>query len=1039
MDPAISRDTDSRLAGSKILLTLAVVLTVFLTFPCPGHSQFFGRNKVQYEDFDFRVLHTEHFDIHFYERESEQLVEDFGRMAERWYERFARSFQFAFDDKKPILVYANKADFQQTNAIPGFLSQGTGGVTESVKDRVIMPLAGTYSETDHVLGHELIHSFQYEIASIRRGGGATGFDRYPSWFIEGMPEYMSLGRESPHTAMWMRDAVLHDRVPTIKEMSEGAEYFPYRFGHALWAFIAGTYGDAAVPALFRAVGAGGYRGAFLEVLGVHPDTLSAGWVEAIRSHYQPTLEGRTRPEDAGRRILAPDKDAGEMNLSPSLSPRGDRVAFFSERDLFSVDLYMADARTGEVLGTLASSNRNPHFDNLFFISSSGAWSPDGSRFAFVTFAEGDNGIAIAGVEDQEVERSMSLEGVEAVFSLDWSPDGSRIVFSGSDGGQTDLFILDLDSGSLERLTDDRFAELHPAWSPDGGTLAFSTDRGGQADLERLTFPPLGLGFLDLETGEMAVRRPLGGSKHIDPKWSPDGSSVFFISDREGYSDAYRLELDSGRIFQVTRLATGISGVSEEAPALSVARESGDMIFTVFEDGNYIGYGLASEETGGEEVTRPEAADDRAAMLPPAPPTASQQFVTEYLTDPTVGLPPEGAFRKTDYDAGLQLDYLAQPSIGVAVDRLGTALGGSVAAFFSDMLGNHQLGVALQAQGSFQDIGGQVAYMNRENRLNWGGRAGRIPFRTGFARGGTTTVEGEEVRYLDFVLSRTILYRASAATEYPLSRTARFEMDAGVSRLTYDREITRSYFTPGGAFVGREKVSPGSVGLGTPEELTLYHGMLAYVGDFSYFGLTSPADGGRHRFEVEGNFGDLNFVNLLGDFRRYFFAKPVTLAFRAMHYGRYGPDSENERLTPLFLGHETMVRGYTVNSFGGRQCTEDGQGGACSEFDRLIGSKVALGNVEVRVPLLGTERFGLMEASFLPTELSLFMDGGVAWTDDESPDLTFSTDDPGRIPVFSTGASLRFNILGRLVAEVYWARAFQRTNDSQWGFQLSPGW
>ena len=215
--------------------------------------------------------------------------------------------------------------------------------------------------------------------------------------------------------------------------------------------------------------------------------------------------------------------------------------------------------------------------------------------------------------------------------------------------------------------------------------------------------------------------------------------------------------------------------------------------------------------------------------------------------------------------------------------------------------------------------------------------------------------------------------------------------------------------------------------------------MAYVGDFSYFGLTSPVDGGRHRFEVEGNFGDLNFVNLLADYRRYFFVKPVTLAFRTMYYGRYGTDSENPRLTPLFLGNEALVRGYAVNSFGGRQCSSDNQGGACSEFDRLLGSKIALGNVEFRLPLLGTERFGLMETSFLPTELALFIDGGLAWTDEESPDLTLSTDDTGRIPVFSAGASLRFNVMGRLVAEVYWARAFQRTKNNHLGFQISPGW
>jgi len=1020
----------------RTLFTVFVALGLLFTLPIPSPAQYFGRNKVQYDDFDFEVMHTDHFRLHFYEDQSPQVVEDFGRMAERWYERFARTFEFAYEEKKPLLLYANKADFQQTNAIPGFLSQGTGGVTESVKNRVIMPLAATYGETDHVLGHELIHSFQYSIAGIRRGGGATGFDRMPGWFIEGMPEYLSVGRDDPHTAMWMRDAVLYDDVPTIKQLNQGGDYFPYRFGHALWAFIAGTYGDAAVPQLFRLTGQVGVGGAFQQVLQVHPDTLSKAWVAAIKGHYGPLVENRTHPEDAGHRVLAPGKDAGEMNLSPSLSPDGRFIAFFSERDIFSIDLFLADAETGEVRGTLASGNRNPHFDNLFFISSAGTWSPDGSRFAFVTFDEGDNGIAIAGVEDRSIQRAISLSDVDAVFALAWSPDGSSILFSGSHGGVTDLFLLDLDSERVERLTHDRYAELHPSWSPDGETIAFATDRGPGADLDLLTLPAMGLGFMDRGSGEIRVVRPLGNAKHINPQWSPDGNSLYFISDREGYSDLYRMEVDTEAVYQVTRLATGITGVSSEAPAMSVARDNGRVAFTVFQDGNYIGYTLDAQEAQGEAVR--DAGQQYAGALPPAPPRRGS-FVSEYLANAELGLPPEGAFRETDYDPGLQLDYLAQPSVGVAVDRFGTALGGSVAAFFSDMLGNHQLGVALQAQGRFEDIGGQAVYMNRGNRLNWGGQVGRIPFRTGFTRSGTTEVEGEDVPFTDFVISRTILYRASAVTEYPFSRTRRLEFNGGVSHLAFDRDITRFYFSPNGALLGRENVSPGSVGLGAPDGLTLYNAMAAYVGDYSYFGFTSPVDGGRHRFEVEGNFGDLSFFNVLGDYRRYLFFNPVTLAFRAMHYGRYGSDSENQRLTPIFLGHETMVRGYAVNSFGGNECAGVTAGRSCPQFDRLIGSKIALGSLELRIPLFGTDRFGLLPLELLPTELSFFVDGGVAWTRAEDPELKLTTDDAGRIPVFSTGVSARLNVLGRLVLEFYVARAFQREDQNQFGFQIAPGW
>ncbi|NIP59699.1 MAG: peptidase S9, partial [Gemmatimonadetes bacterium] len=173
--------------GSALLLRLVgFALLFFLALPLPADAQYFGRNKVQYDDFDFQVLNTDNFDLHFYDRTSPEAIRDVGRMAERWYERLGRTFQHAFRSRKPLVFYANQPDFQQTNTISGSISQGTGGVTEGLKNRVILPFAETYGETDHVLGHELVHAFQYDLAQARTGGGLTAINRLPLWVVEGL-------------------------------------------------------------------------------------------------------------------------------------------------------------------------------------------------------------------------------------------------------------------------------------------------------------------------------------------------------------------------------------------------------------------------------------------------------------------------------------------------------------------------------------------------------------------------------------------------------------------------------------------------------------------------------------------------------------------------------------------------------------------------------------------------------------------------------------------------------------------------------------
>ncbi len=188
-------------------ITVVVAGLVMLGFAYPSHAQYFGRNKVQYERFDFKVLATEHFDIYYYPEE-EAAVRLAARMAERWHARLTRLLQHELSGRQPLILYAAHPHFQQTNIL-GEIGEGTGGVTESNRRRVILPFAGGLAETDHVLGHELVHAFQFDITGQEGPTSAANVPNavnLPLWFIEGMAEYLSVGPVDPHTALWMRDS-----------------------------------------------------------------------------------------------------------------------------------------------------------------------------------------------------------------------------------------------------------------------------------------------------------------------------------------------------------------------------------------------------------------------------------------------------------------------------------------------------------------------------------------------------------------------------------------------------------------------------------------------------------------------------------------------------------------------------------------------------------------------------------------------------------------------------------------------------------------
>lgn len=1016
-------------------LALAGALGFLLTLPVPAAAQYFGRNKVQYEQRDFLVLTSQNWEIHFYAEEAE-AVEDMVRMAERWYERFSRAFQHEFESRRPLVFYADHPDFQQTNTLAGAISQGTGGVTESLKNRVIMPLTASYRETDRILGHELVHAFQFNIAQNRLSGGFMNLARLPLWLVEGMAEYMSMGREHPHTAMWLRDHILRDDKPTLKEITRDPKYFAYRFGQALLSYVGGTYGDDAVQDFFRTALRRGWEPAVEHVFGMPEDSFSAQWWEAVEAAYRPLMAGRTEPYETGKVLICMECGAGRTNVAPSLSPNGRYIVFQSEKDLFSMDLYVADVATGRILRPLRR-NETAYIDGIRFIDSSGSWSPDSRKLAFVIFAEGNNQLAIMDVQSGRLEDRIDIEGLGAIQNPAWSPDGRRIAFTGLRGGITDLYLHDTETGSVQQLTNDKHADLQAAWSPDGRTLVFVSDRSAETDFETLTFGNYVLSFLDLETLEVAPLSVFDGAKHINPVYDRTGEGVFFLSDADGFSDIYHLRLADGEMRRITRAITGVSGITSSSPAFSYSPRTNLLAFSVFHERGYAINTAYPAETSTPVDFVADAGTHPGRLLPPGMPGFPSR-VARYLADPYTGLVGDSIYtadQAEQYDPSLQLDYIGQPTIGIGTDPYGATATGGTTATFSDMLGDRFLGVQLQANGSLRDIGGRVFYMNQKRRWNWGVGLQHNPILSRYVDPYTP---GE----FSVITQRIYVDAAEGIVAFPLSRTRRLEGGIGFSRYSYHQERERFFIDDLGRVYDYERNE-----ITARDPLNLASASVAFVGDNSYSAFTGPVRGERFRLEAGATRGTVDFRTLTLDYRRYFNGGGlVTLAARGLHLGRYGDlgAEVEDRIYPFYLGWETFIRGYSSQSIdlrrecAGTERTLDITG--CFLTDRLVGHRVGVLNLELRLPLTGIEEFGLINFPYLPIELTAFADVGAAWDRDRPTELKWSTTDQGRIPVASTGFSFRFNILGALILEWYHAYPWQRPGVG-WvsGLHFAPGW
>lgn len=1006
----------------KVYGIIFIPLLCFILFAANANAQYFGRNKVLYDNFHFKILHTKHFKIYYYPEE-EKAVRVAARMAERWYKRHSEILDDTLKGPQVLILYDGFPQFTETNVTQEQIGQGTGGFTEPLERRIVLPFAGPLAETNHVIGHELVHAFQFDITNKNNlsKDGMPAASQMPLWFIEGMAEYFSLGPNDPNTAMWMREATLK-KLPDISDL-EDPKYFPYRYGQSLLAFIGGTYGNKKIGELLREWAfKRDFKNALKTVLNMTPDSLSKLWHTSLHTTYDSLAKITDKPEKYGPVLISDKKNGGDMNISPVLSPDGKKLIFFSSKDLFGIDLYLADAKTGKIIKNIYKTELDTHLQNLEFINSAGAWDPKGDKFVFSAVKNGRPELTIIDVNTGDIKEEKRFPKLAEIFDPAWSPDGRYIAFSALANGFSNLFMYDLNTDSLKQLTNDEYAELQPAWSPDGKDIAFVTDRY-TTKLSDLDFGNYSLALMDVSTGDIKKLPDFSKGKNINPQWSPDGKSIYFISDQNGIDDIYRLNLADGKIDQITNLFGGVSGITALSPALSVAANSNKLVYSVFQNDKYLIYSIDSTKILEGKKPNPEFATGNPLLLPPAK-RIGNKFLAN-LDNPKLGLPADTVnYKVTDYSPGLRIIGVGQPSLAAGVDEFGTYLGGGVALFWSDMLGNYNLATALQVQSGngFTDISGLVGYMNTANRLNWGGAIQQVPYYIGGYLAGYDSVKNQLAYVEQQYLYRETDREITGILSYPFSEEMRIEFSAGYRNISFANQVTTHAISlnDGSVLINSTQSLPSAsaLNLGTTS--------LALVYDNSFYGATGPLLGSRYRFEVSPVIGTLSWIETLADYRQYWIPiRPFTIAARILQAGRYGKSADDYRLTPEYLGYPGLVRGYEYSSFNSYDPV----------FDRLFGSKILVGNVELRFPLLGVFHIGPGYYGYFPIDMALFYDEGVAWSNDQKIWLFGGSNQPVR----SYGVALRANLFGYAVGEVDYVRPIDRSDVNWiWQFDLTEG-
>ncbi len=674
------------------LFCLQILLGFTATFfarPLYSQTFYFGKNKIQYVDFDWHLLKGEHVDLYFYpeEREIAEVALEEAEASYRYLEEKLRHHVFK---RIPLILYSSHQDFEQTNVIPFFIPEGVGGVTEFLKGRVALPFNGTYYDFKRVIRHEMVHVFELSILARSQHMNRRFQSVHPPlWMTEGLAEYLS-NQWSALGDQIIRDLVLHNRMVEIKDMWRfNGTFALYKMGQSIFQFLGERYGDERIVRLYDEMGLGRtFTEAFERAYEVSLDEVSREWNWAMKRRYYPEVDRLTDLD-----VLTKQMTTKGASFHPVVH-RGrdgiDRCIYISTKTGY-VDIYTRPLEDGKgVERVLLRGGREALLESLHpFVSEI-----DVSNTGIVAFSSkyhGRDALILLDSEEGEILNRFQFPGIVGITSPAWSPDGERVIFSGlTPSGYLDLFLLHLKDGEIERLTNDRFADLNPDFSPEGDRIVFSSDRTPYGEDGFVN-----LFILDLNSREISILT-LGPWRDESPSWRrSDNDEVLFVSDREGVRNVYTLrEGEKGE-----RLTAFSSAIYSPCWLL----DGKGIVFTAMKDQKFSIYNF--QPVVGQDSVSFVSVDgvDRPSWEWKLPGSGSSE--TEEV---------EKYKRKFSFD-------IAQGGVGFS-SSFGNSQGARMV--MSDVLGDKIIAFQVYNTASstsdfLSSFSGSVAYINRKERLNYG--------------------------------------------------------------------------------------------------------------------------------------------------------------------------------------------------------------------------------------------------------------------------------------------------------------------------------
>jgi len=533
-----------------IIITFFIFLSLFLFSNITkaqfynGHQMTFGKNRVQYYEFDWQYFRFDDYDI-YYNIGGEELSKYTSQYLDEYIPQIETFFGYALQNRIILIVYNTLSDFRQSNIglLSGNLQFNVGGVTQISNNKVFL-----YYESDQEKFKIQIKKAIAQVVLNEMLYGEDFKDKITNSTLISLPEWFEKGLIDYVAEEWnfelenkLRDGILSGRYNNINHLKGEDAVIA---GHSIWYYIAQEYGADEIPNIIylTRVNKNADSG-LMYVLGASSKYIAPAWLEFFKLRFNDI--DYYEKNSAISVLQNPKKNVKYQNIK--INPKNDLIAF-STNNFGKYKIFVYDNNTKEIVKILKEGQKIDQITDYSYPLI--AWHPTGKMLSYLIEKEGAIFLYQYILETEELKERKIIDFTK-VIDYSYSDDGKSIVVSAVKKGVTDIYVLNIAGGIATKITDDAADDLTPRFIENSTKIIFSSNRISDTlksenfDNHIAVAKTFDIFIYDLKTNSKVLTR-ITDTK-FENETRPFESKKYcytFLSDKNGVKNLYTATFDS---------------------------------------------------------------------------------------------------------------------------------------------------------------------------------------------------------------------------------------------------------------------------------------------------------------------------------------------------------------------------------------------------------------------------------------------------------------------------------------------------------------